>query len=85
MLWTVYVLHCSDGDLYTGCTGDLDDRMDRHRTGQVPATATRRPFELVWYCCFQDKYAAYRFEKYLKSGSGRAFLWKRILERTKGE
>ena len=38
---------------------------------------------LVWYCAFTDKYVAYRFEKYLKSGSGRAFLWKHILESTK--
>ena len=84
MNWIVYVLHCSDEDLYTGCTGELDDRIARHLAGQVPATARRRPFELVWYCCFPDKYTAYRFEKYLKSGSGRAFLWKHILERKKG-
>ena len=81
--WSVYVLLCSDGDLYTGCTSDLNYRTVRHQRGEVLATAKRLPMRLVWYCVFHDKYVAYRFEKYLKSGSGRAFLWKHILESTK--
>jgi putative endonuclease len=78
------VLECGDNDLYTGCTSDLDERFRRHIAGEVQATAGRRPVKLIWYCVFDDKYVAYRFEKYLKSGSGRAFLWKRILERSRG-
>jgi hypothetical protein len=31
------------------------------------------PVELVTYICFNDKYKAYNFEKYLKSGSGKAY------------
>jgi predicted GIY-YIG superfamily endonuclease len=81
--WYVYVLLCADDELYTGCTHDLSDRKQRHDTGAVPATASRGPVQLVWYCVFPDKYVAYRFEKYLKTGSGRAFLWKHILERKK--
>jgi len=79
----VYVLECADGDLNTGITSDLDERIDRHQHGMVPATARRRPIHLIWHCVFQDKYVAYRFEKYLKTGSGRAFLWKLVLERSK--
>jgi len=79
----VYVLMCADGQLYTGSTGDLEERMGRHRRGEVPATVGRRPVELCWSCWFPDKYAAYRFEKFLKSGSGRAFVWKRLLEARK--
>ena len=81
--WSVYILLCGDGDLYTGCTSDLDDRFGRHTRGEVPATSGRRPVQLVWHCVFRDKYVAFRFEKYLKSGSGRAFLWKHIMERPK--
>ena len=81
--WYVYVFLCADDDLYTGCTGDLAERTNRHERGEVPATAKRRPMQLIWHCAFFDKYVAYRFEKYLKTGSGRAFLWKHILERKK--
>jgi len=40
----------------------------------VPATATLLPIKLVSYIAIQDKYKAFEFEKYLKSGSGRAFI-----------
>jgi putative endonuclease len=32
--------------------------------------------ELTTYIAFKNKYTAFTFEKYLKSGSGRAFLKK---------
>ena len=47
--------------------------MSRHQKGNVPATSTRLPIELDFYLAFTDKYKAFEFEKYLKSGSGRAF------------
>ena len=74
----VYILLCANNTYYTGCTKNLDDRMSRHNRGSVPATKNRRPVELWTYICFRDKYNAYRFEKYLKTGSGRAFMYKRL-------
>ena len=71
----VYNLKCKDG-FYTGCTNDLIGRFERHKNGHVLATKERRPIELVNYIAFQDKYKAFEFEKYLKSGSGRAFIKK---------
>ncbi len=53
--------------------------MTRHKNGHVPATKERRPIELVNYFAFKDKYKAFEFEKYLKSGSGRAFIKKHFL------
>lgn len=76
----VYILKCRDGLPYTGCTQDLKARFERHTSGHVPATKFRLPVELVFYCAFKDKYKAFEFEKYLKSGSGRAFAEKRLLE-----
>jgi predicted GIY-YIG superfamily endonuclease len=70
----VYILKCADGHPYTGCTNDLKERMGRHVKGHVPATKDRRPLELTNYIAFKDKYKAFEFEKYLKSGSGRSFL-----------
>jgi putative endonuclease len=75
----VYILKCGDGAPYTGCTQDLKARFERHTKGQVPATKLRLPVSLAFYCAFVDKYKAFEFEKYLKSGSGRAFMKKRLL------
>jgi len=75
----VYILKCNDGSPYTGCTEDLKTRFQRHIDGHVPATKPRLPVILVFYCAFRDKYKAFEFEKYLKSGSGRAFMQKRLL------
>jgi len=74
MNYCVYILKCADGRPYTGCTEDLAERLQRHNNGYVPATENRRPVELVTHIVFNDKYKAFEFEKYLKSGSGRAFI-----------
>ena len=75
----VYILLCNDGGHYTGCTEDLKARFQRHIDGHVPATKLRLPVQLIFYCAFKDKYKAIEFERYLKSGSGRAFIKKRFL------
>ena len=77
-MYYVYILKCSDGKLYTGCTNDLPDRIQRHERGYVTATEKRRPVELLLYIAFAGKYRAFEFEKYLKSGSGRAFIKKHL-------
>lgn len=71
-MYYVYSLKCKDG-YYVGCTEDLKERMKRHENGHVPATANRLPVSLQFYIAIADKYRAFEFEKYLKSGSGRAF------------
>jgi len=77
-MWTVYILKCSDNSYYVGCTGNMDDRIYRHKKGDIQYTSTRLPFEIVHQSIFFDKYKAFEFEKYLKSGSGRAFSKKRL-------
>lgn len=78
-MWQVYLLKCSDGTIYTGCTSNLEERLIRHNRGEVSYTSTRLPIEVVTFITFIDKYKAYNFEKYLKSGSGKAFANKRLL------
>ncbi len=75
----VYILMCNNNKTYVGCTSDLKDRMQRHKNGYVPATKNLRPLKLLTYIAFKDKYKVYEFEKYLKSGSGRAFMKKRLI------
>ena len=74
----VYSLKCKDG-YYIGCADNLKDRIERHQKGQVPATANRLLIKLDFYFTIKDKYKAYEFEKYLKSGSGRAFMKRHLL------
>lgn len=78
-MYYVYILKCKDGNLYTGCTNDLKDLIERHNKGYVEATKERRPVELISYTAFNDKYKAFDYEIYLKSGSGRVFIKKHLL------
>lgn len=77
-MYYVYSLKCRDG-YYVGCTENLKERVERHRAGFVPATANRLPISLEFYFAMMDKYKAFEFEKYLKSGSGRAFTKKHLI------
>jgi len=79
VMWYVYILLCSDKKTYIGCTDGLKDRKKRHDNGQISATKDRLPVELICYFAFSNKYTAFNFEKYLKSGSGRAFIKKHEL------
>jgi len=58
---------------YTGLTADVDARLVAHNAGLPPHTATGRPWRLIVSICFEDAAKAEDFERYLKSGSGRAF------------
>ena len=58
---------------YVGLTANLDNRVEAHNTGKVPHTAKHMPWKLVVAIRFQDDQRAIAFERYLKSGSGRAF------------
>jgi len=75
----VYILKCSDDQLYVGQTADLRERFERHQKGYVPSTKGRRPVSIIHYSAFIDQYKAIEFEKYLKSGSGRAFTNKHLI------
>lgn len=75
----VYILKCSDDRYYVGCTNDLQGRIKRHKNGYIPATADRLPIQLAYYAAYLDSHKAYASEKYLKSGSGRAFMQRHLI------
>ncbi|MFQ5661921.1 MAG: GIY-YIG nuclease family protein [Candidatus Paceibacteria bacterium] len=77
-MYYVYSLKCKDG-FYIGCTDNLKDRLKRHQNKYIPATKNRLPVELDFYFAIKDKYIAFEFEKYLKSGSGRVFTKRHLL------
>jgi putative endonuclease len=63
---------------YVGFTEDLRERLHEHNSGSSPHTAKYMPWRLKTYLGFTDREAALDFERYLKSGSRRAFSRKRL-------
>jgi putative endonuclease len=71
----VYILR-SESDAsrhYVGITSNVRRRLEWHNHGPCGHTLSDRPWSLVVAIEFATEREAVRFEKYLKSGSGRAF------------
>jgi len=58
---------------YVGLTSDVARRLEVHNSGGSIHTVANRPWQLVAAIEFSNTDSAVRFERYLKSGSGRAF------------
>jgi putative endonuclease len=58
---------------YVGRTSGLASRLASHNAGSVPATSGKRPWRIKTAIAFSDEARARAFERYLKTGSGRAF------------
>ncbi len=79
-MFYVYILLSSKSHIfYFGSANDLKLRFAQHNNGEVKSTAAHRPWELVWYAAFQTEKQARDFERYLKSGSGKSFAYKRLV------
>lgn len=71
--WTVYMVRCSDGSLYTGITRTLALRVEQHNAGTgAKYTRSRRPVHLVYSEVLDDKGAALRREIEIKRLSATA-------------
>ena len=78
-MYQVYLLKLANNTYYSGYSDNVGTRIMEHTTGKCDATKKYRPVKLVWYCSFKDKYRALKFEKYLKTASGKAFRNKRLI------
>lgn len=75
----VYILESLDAEhFYVGLTDDLRTRLKKHNAGEGPHTSKFRPWRIKTYVAFNNEERAVAFEKYLKSGSGRAFAKMRL-------
>jgi len=63
---------------YVGSTTNVEERLQRHNASEVPHTSKYKPWRVNTYMCFTNADRANSFEKYLKSGSGRAFAKNRL-------
>ncbi len=76
----VYILQSLShpNQVYTGITADLKRRLAEHNAGRVPHTSKFTPWEIRSATAFKSKERAVAFERYLKNGSGRAFLHRHL-------
>ena len=66
-VWTVYILQCGDGTLYTGITDDLQRRLKAHSEGRgAKYTRGRGPLTLRYRETMPDKGAALKRECAIK-------------------
>jgi predicted GIY-YIG superfamily endonuclease len=76
----VYILQSvtEPDQFYTGLCADVQARLAAHNRGQSLHTSKFKPWRLLSAHYFVDDRVAAAFEKYLKTGSGRAFASKRL-------
>ena len=78
-MWYVYILKSKNGRVYVGSTGNLERRLSEHKAGKSFTTKKFDDFWLEAYVAVRRKSTAVNLEKYLKSGSGKATLKRRLL------
>lgn len=75
-MYIVYILRSlKEADrIYIGRTDNLEERLKGHNRGDSTYTKKFLPWVLETHISFSNQQLADKFEKYLKSGSGHAFL-----------
>lgn len=79
MHYTYILLSSKSHIFYFGSTNNLKKRFEIHNKGEVVFTKPHLPWKIVWYGAFKTERQARDFELYLKSGSGKAFAYKRLV------
>ena len=71
----VYILQSlgRPSEHYVGLTHDLEERLAAHNSGKCSHTSKYPPWKVSVATYFDNDEKAAEFERYLKSGSGRAF------------
>ncbi|MDT8286754.1 MAG: GIY-YIG nuclease family protein [Elusimicrobiales bacterium] len=65
--WTVYIVRCAKGSLYTGITNDLAGRIADHNAGRgAKYTAAFGPVTLAWKKRKKDRSSASMLEAAIK-------------------
>ncbi len=79
MFYSYILLSPQFHKFYFGSAKDLKVRVELHNSGKVKSTKPYIPWQLAWYGGFGTEQEARAFEQYLKSGSGKAFAYKRLI------
>ena len=81
MMYFVYILFSEKypQKYYIGMTINLEERINKHNTRQSYYSKRYAPWRLETYIAFRSEHLAKSFERYLKHGSGLAFLKKHFI------
>ncbi len=79
MCYTYILRSLKSKIFYYGYTNNLKERVNQHNAGLSKSTKPHRPWKLVFYTAFETEQQAKNFEQYLKTGSGKAFAYKRLV------
>ena len=80
--YSIYVLQSEkDNRLYVGMSSNIARRFQEHNLGYVFSTKGYLPWKLVYQEFIGTRVHAREREKYLKSGSGKEFLKKMLLNK----
>ena len=78
-MYYMYILESKkDKTLYIGLTDNIPKRLKEHNSGMSKYTKGHSPYAIVFYSAFINRSLAVKFERYLKTASGRAFIKKKI-------
>ncbi len=80
-MYTVYVIRSLKnlGKHYVGFTVNLEKRLNAHNAKKSLFSKKYAPWDIVSFVCFKEANKARKFERYLKKGSGHAFLRKHLI------
>lgn len=81
MKYHVYVIRSEEGFRYTGFTENIEKRLIEHNEKKLSLWTKRGTnWDLIYKEEFEDKTEALKREKWFKTGVGRDFLKKNILD-----
>ena len=78
-MYYVYVLLCSNKDLYIGYSEDLKSRVECHLASRVKSTKSKQPLKLVYYEAYLIKSDARKREIELKNHQPKNELKRRLI------
>jgi putative endonuclease len=80
-IYYVYLLESKENKTwYIGYSSDLKKRIQNHLSGNGGQTTSRKnDWKLIYYEAYLNKVDAMGREKFLKSGSGRKYLKKQLI------
>lgn len=79
MYYAYIIQSLVDNSYYAGSTSNIKQRVKDHNGGKCKTTSKHKPYKLLWFCVFPNEERAIKFEKYLKSGSEKAFIKKHLI------
>ena len=73
--WFTYIIYSQSTDkFYTGYSGDLNTRLERHNDGWSKSTKSGIPWKIVYFESFQSKSEAIKREIEIKKKKSRIFI-----------